>query len=206
MDPTKGLRHRVHGYRALLEHTPAWQGAVTYLQIAASSRQDVEAYQFLRDDLEKLSGGLNASLGTPDWTPLRLVTKGVPRDHLAAYMRLARVGLITPLRDGMNLVAKEYIAAQDPDDPGVLILSRYAGAALELHDALLVNPFDHDQIAETIALGLNMPREERRTRWRGCWDAIAARTPLMWGESFLVALDFAVGRGSATLGRSSGAA
>jgi len=188
MDPTKGIRRRLSAYRTLLRQRPDWQRRVTFLQVAASSRQDVEAYQFLRENLESLSGALNAELSEPDWVPLRLVTRSVARTSLAGYMRKARVGVVTPLRDGMNLVAKEFVAAQNPDNPGVLVLSRYAGAALQLSQALLVNAFDADEVTEAMHTALTMPLAERQRRWRACWDAVAARTPLMWGESFIRAL------------------
>jgi len=188
MDPTKGIRRRINAYRSLLRNRPEWQKQVTFLQIAASSRQDVEAYQFLRENLEQLSGALNAELSEPDWVPLRLVTRSVARSSLAGYMRKARAAVVTPLRDGMNLVAKEYIAAQDPEDPGVLILSRYAGAALQLPEAMLINAFDADEVTEAMHTALTMPLEERKRRWQACWEAVSSRSPLMWGESFIKAL------------------
>ncbi|GBQ68886.1 alpha,alpha-trehalose-phosphate synthase [Ameyamaea chiangmaiensis NBRC 103196] len=197
MDPTKGIRRRINGYRSFLDKHPEWQERVTFLQVAASSRQDVEIYKSLREELERLSGALNAELAMPAWTPLRFVTRPVARAHLAGIMRTARVGLVTPLRDGMNLVAKEYVAAQDGDDPGVLVLSRYAGAAAQLKDALLVNAFDGDEVADAIHRALSMAREERRRRWEANWHVISSRTPLMWGESFLDALLQARGSGAA---------
>ena len=185
MDPTKGLDHRLAGYERLLETYPARQRHVTFLQIAAESRTDVASYQALRNRLEHQIGKLNAHCGQADWTPLRFLTRGSPRATVAGYMRLADIGYITPLRDGMNLVAKEFIAAQDPENPGVLVLSRLAGAAKQLDAALLVNPLDRDDMADALERALAMSLTERRERWQACWNAIANRTALGWGLSFL---------------------
>ena len=133
-------------------------------------------------------GALNADLGEPDWQPLRMVSRGVERATVAGYMRLARVGMVTPLRDGMNLVAKEFVAAQDPRDPGVLVLSRFAGAARQLEAAVLVNPHDPDAMADALDTALRMGLEERQARWRALWAAIEHRSPLVWGRSFVAAL------------------
>ena len=185
MDPTKGLDHRLAGYERLLHTYPARQRQVTFLQIAAESRTDVPSYQALRSRLEHQIGQLNAHCGQADWTPLRFLTRGSPRSTVAGYMRLADIGYITPLRDGMNLVAKEFIAAQDPENPGVLVLSRLAGAAKQLEAALLVNPLDHDGMADALERALAMSLAERRERWQACWDSIASHTALGWGLSFL---------------------
>ncbi|MCK8786957.1 trehalose-6-phosphate synthase [Roseomonas sp. NAR14] len=184
MDPTKGLPERLEAYRRLVARLPE-RGGVTLLQIAAPSREDVAAYRRLRRELHEAAGALNSGLGEPDWTPLRLVARTVNRDTVAGYMRLARVGVVTPLRDGMNLVAKEYIAAQDPVDPGVLVLSRFAGAAAQLDSALLVNPYDATETSEAMQRAVSMPLEERRERWKAGWAAIAATSPERWGETFL---------------------
>ena len=146
------------------------------------------SYRTLRDALDHAAGGLNADLGEPDWVPLRLTTRATVRPAVAGYMRLAQVGLVTPLRDGMNLVAKEYVAAQDPADPGVLVLSRFAGAARQLDAALLVNPHDTDAMADALETALQMPLAERQARWRALWAAIEHRSPVIWGRSFVAAL------------------
>jgi trehalose 6-phosphate synthase len=117
-----------------------------------------------------------------------VVSRATDRAAIAGYMRLARVGLVTPLRDGMNLVAKEYVAAQDPEDPGVLVLSQFAGAARQLGEALLVNPHDQDQVADALDQALRMPLVERKSRWQALWAEIADRSPTMWGRSFVAAL------------------
>ena len=188
MDPTKGLRHRLSGYRRLLETRPQWLRQTTFLQIAAESRQDVGAYQDLREDLDRESGSINSTFGEPDWVPLRLMARGGTRDAISGYMREARIGLVTPLRDGMNLVAKEYIAAQDPENPGVLVLSKFAGAARQLGAAILVNPVDPDEIADALDVALRMSRPERQDRWNACWEAIKDTSALDWGRSFVSAL------------------
>jgi trehalose 6-phosphate synthase len=185
MDPTKGLLQRLAGYRRLLETRPDWRGKVTLLQIAAESRKEVSAYRDLRLAIDREAGAINSEWGEPDWTPLRIVARGGPRSTVAGYMREARVGLVTPLRDGMNLVAKEYIAAQDPQDPGVLILSRFAGAAQQLSAALLVNPHDPDELADAMDKALTMKLAERKDRWQDCWLSIEQATPGKWGKNFL---------------------
>ena len=199
LDPTKGLLNRVAALRRLLERNPDWQRRITLLQIAAVSRHDVPSYRELRRELDRETGNLNGDLGDPDWAPLRLVAKAGPRDVLAGYMRQARVGLVTPLRDGMNLVAKEFVAAQDPHDPGVLVLSRFAGAAQQLTGAVLVNPYDVDEVADALNAALRMELPERQARWEAMWRAIEATTSLGWGREFLGALIRAAAMPGATV-------
>jgi trehalose 6-phosphate synthase len=188
LDPTKGLLQRLAGLRRMLEKRQDWCSHVTMLQIAAMSRKGVDSYRALRAALDREAGALNSDLGEPDWQPLRMVSHSVDRATVSGYMRLARVGVVTPLRDGMNLVAKEYVAAQDPADPGVLVLSRFAGAARQLEAALLVNPHDPDAMADAFDAALRMGLEERQARWRALWSAIEHRSPLLWGRSFVAAL------------------
>lgn len=188
LDPTKGLMQRFAGYRRLLERSPKWHRRVTLLQIAAESRTDVAAYRDLREAMEREAGNLNSAFAEPDWTPLRLIARAVPRDTVAGYLRQARVGLITPLRDGMNLVAKEYVAAQNPQDPGVLVLSRFAGAAEQLTSALLVNPYDADEMADMLDQALTMSLAERQSRWQQGWDAIKDSSAVGWGRTFVAGL------------------
>jgi trehalose 6-phosphate synthase len=188
LDPTKGLLHRLAGLRRLFEKYPEWQRRVTLLQIAAVSRDGVPSYRELRRELDREAGHLNSDLGDPDWVPLRLVAKPGPREVLAGYMRQAKVGLVTPLRDGMNLVAKEFVAAQDSQDPGALVLSRFAGAARQLGAAVLVNPYDADEVADALHVALRMELSERKARWQEMWQAIERASSLGWGRSFLAAL------------------
>jgi len=164
LDPSKGLLERFRAYEHFLEDYPEQRGQVTYLQIAPLGRQSVRAYSQIRDALEQSSGRANGRFGDADWTPVRYLNRNYPHATLMGFLRAAQVCLVTPLRDGMNLVAKEFVAAQNPDDPGVLILSNTAGAARELTDALLVNPYDTKGIAHAIQSALEMPLAERRAR------------------------------------------
>ncbi len=188
LDPTKGLLQRLVGLRRLFARHPRWLRQATMLQIAAMSRKDVASYRALRESLDREVGALNADLAEPDWQPLRFVSRAVDRALVAGYLRSARVGLVTPLRDGMNLVAKEFVAAQDPNDPGVLVLSRFAGAAQQLDGALLINPHDADALADAMDRALGMPQAERRERWQTMWASIAPRSPVGWGRAFVAAL------------------
>jgi trehalose 6-phosphate synthase len=186
LDPTKGIPERLEAFRRLVSRRPGRR--LAFLQIAAPSREEVDAYRRLRDEIDMAAGAINSEFGEPDWLPLRLLARPQARDTLAGFMRLARVGVVTPLRDGMNLVAKEFVAAQDPDDPGVLVLSRFAGAAAQLGSSLLVNPHDAEGMAEALQTALDMPLAERRARWRAAWDAISDASPEGWGERFLRSL------------------
>jgi trehalose 6-phosphate synthase len=188
MDPTKGLPQRFAGYRRLLETREHFHRRVTFLQIAAESRKDVVAYRDLRNQVEQEAGAINSTFSEPDWTPLRLIARAGARATMAGYMREARVGLVTPLRDGMNLVAKEFVAAQDAQDPGVLVLSRFAGAARQLEAAILVNPYDVDEVADAIDQALTMGLPDRKARWAANWAAIEGASALGWGRSFIAAL------------------
>ena len=131
---------------------------------------------------------MNGAFAACDWTPIRYLARPVQRQVLAGFYRLADVGLVTPLRDGMNLVAKEYVAAQNPDDPGALVLSHLAGAAPELSEALLVNPHDADDIADALHQALTMSREERKRRWNALNLEIRNTTAGTWARDFLAML------------------
>jgi len=191
LDYSKGLPERFRGYAALLKRFPQHRRRVTFLQVAPVSRNEVAQYRALRRELDELAGRINGEYGDVDWIPIRWMTRAVPRTTLAGFHRLARIGLVTPLRDGMNLVAKEYVAAQDPEHPGVLVLSRFAGAAAELKGAILVNPHDPDEIAEGLDVALRMPEEERRARADGDRAALAANGAADWARRFLQALEAA---------------
>lgn len=164
LDYSKGLLERFQAYRQFLESYPEQIGQVTFLQIAPLGRQKVQAYAQIRDSLEASSGRTNGRFADADWTPIRYLNRNFPHATLMGFLRAAQVCLVTALRDGMNLVAKEFIAAQDPDDPGVLVLSNRAGAACELTEALLINPYDIKGIAGAIQRALTMPLAERRAR------------------------------------------
>jgi trehalose 6-phosphate synthase len=188
LDYSKGLPERFAGYERLLRRFPEHHGRVTMLQIAPVSRGEVTEYRVLRRELYELAGRINGEHADVDWMPLRFLTRTVSRATLAGYLRIARVGLVTPLRDGMNLVAKEYVAAQNPADPGALVLSRFAGAALELPDALLINPYDPDEIAEAVHAALTMSLEERIERWTRMNQAVTGNTAADWARRFLADL------------------
>jgi trehalose 6-phosphate synthase len=188
LDYSKGLPERFHGYRRFLEEHDDCRGKVTFLQIAPPSRGEVHTYEEIRTHLDELSGRINGEFAEIDWVPIRYVNQGYPREDLAGFYRAAQIALITPLRDGMNLVAKEYVAAQDPSDPGVLILSRFAGAAHQLKDALLVNPYSKDEISDALSRALDMPRPERIRRWRAMMDNVAKEDVVAWRSNFVEAL------------------
>ncbi|HQS95969.1 MAG: trehalose-6-phosphate synthase [Novosphingobium sp. 16-62-11] len=184
LDYSKGLEERFLGYERFLEEHPEERKEVVLLQIAPPSRGAVESYQRIRSKLEGLAGRINGAHAALDWVPIRYVNQGYPRDVLAGVYRAAKIGLVTPLRDGMNLVAKEYVAAQDPEDPGVLILSRFAGAAEEMSDALLVNPYSAEEISDAIQRALVMPLAERKARWNAMIGNVRDRDVMWWLETF----------------------
>ena len=189
LDYTKGLPQRFRGYAQLLKRFPEHRNTVTFMQVAPVSRGDVANYRALRKELDELAGRINGEHAEFDWMPLRYITRAIPRTTLAGFFRQAKVGLVTPLRDGMNLVAKEYVAAQNPDDPGALVLSRFAGAAASMEGALLVNPYDADETAEALHAALTMGPEERRSRWLTMNTAIHHHTAATWARSFLAQLE-----------------
>lgn len=189
LDYSKGIPNRLKGYEAFLKRYPHYRGKVTLFQVAPLSRTDVAEYSLLRKEVDELVGRINGVYSEYGWTPVRYLTKSVPRNILAGFHRICDVALITPLRDGMNLVAKEYIAAQDPTDPGCLVLSNFAGAAPELPDAVLVNPYDADEIADALDLALKMEKEERISRWNAMQEAIERITAHTWAQDFMAALE-----------------
>jgi len=188
LDYSKGLPERFRAFERHLDRHPEQRGHMTFLQIAPPSRGEVPEYQALRRELEGVSGHINGLHAAPDFTPLRYVNRNFPHDVLTGFYRLADVGLVTPLRDGMNLVAKEFVASQDEDNPGVLILSRFAGAASELGEALQVNPYDLDGVADAIAEASTMPLPERRERWHAMMETLKRHDIEAWRRSYLGAL------------------
>jgi len=189
LDYSKGLPERFHGFERYLTRYPQQKGSMTFLQIAPVSRGSVAEYRSLRSELERLAGHINGGHAEADWTPLRYVNQNYAHSTLTGFYREAAVGLVTPLRDGMNLVAKEYVASQDPDDPGVLVLSLLAGAADELKQALLVNPHDLDGVADAIATAANMPRGERIERWQAMMQHLREHDINRWRRDYLQALE-----------------
>ncbi len=188
LDYSKGLEERFLGYERFLSKHKEQHGELFLLQVAPPSRGDVQSYQQIRASLDSLSGRINGEFADFDWVPIRYVNQGYPRDQLAGMYRAARIGLVTPLRDGMNLVAKEYVAAQDPENPGVLILSEFAGAARQLSTAVLVNPYSPDDLADAIQRALTMSRDERIERWQALYANVRDEDVVWWRKRFTDAL------------------
>jgi trehalose 6-phosphate synthase len=185
LDYSKGLVERFEAFGRLLRDYPQNRNRATFLQIAPPTRSGIPEYDEIRRKLEETSGHINGQFAEFDWAPIRYLNKSVQRRTLTGFFRLAQVGLVTPLRDGMNLVAKEYVAAQDPDDPGVLVLSRFAGAAQQLKEALLVNPFDIDDMAQAMQIALDMPLDERKRRWQTLMANVTEHDIGAWRRAFL---------------------
>ena len=188
LDYSKGITQRIQAVGHFLNANPEWHGKFTYLQVTPKSRTTVPEYEDMDREVSTLVGQINGLHGEASWTPIRYVNRSYTRTALAAFYRKADVGLVTPLRDGMNLVAKEYVAAQDPEDPGVLVLSQFAGAAAELDGALIVNPHETEAMAEAIRIALDMPLGERRERHRRMFAHLAVNDVDRWADQFLSAL------------------
>jgi trehalose 6-phosphate synthase len=185
LDYSKGLVERFQAFERLLIEAPQWQGKVSLVQIASPTRSDVQTYQRIRQTLEGEAGRINGRFAQLDWTPIQYLNRKYERNLLMALLRISQVGYVTPLRDGMNLVAKEYVAAQNPQDPGVLVLSQFAGAAEQLPGALVVNPFDLSQMADALSRALSMPVEERKARHVDTMACLRANDLSTWRDAFL---------------------
>ncbi|MBT8081469.1 MAG: trehalose-6-phosphate synthase [Gammaproteobacteria bacterium] len=188
LDYSKGLTQRFLAYERLLEKYPNAQKVVTLMQIAPPTRTGVRAYDDIREELEQTSGRINGRFAETNWVPIRYLNKGVARKPLMGFFRNASVALVTPVRDGMNLVAKEFVAAQDPDDPGMVVLSSLTGAAQELTDAVIVNPYDRDDVADGIATAISMSIEERRERYESMMAILRKNDITAWRTRFVDAL------------------
>jgi len=189
LDYSKGIDQRMLAYERYLENNPDAQGEIVYLQVTPKSRSEVPQYADMQREIAETAGRINGAFSDLDWVPIRYVNRTIKRTTLAGLYRLADVGLVTPMRDGMNLVAKEFVAAQDPEDPGVLVLSRFAGAARELDAALLVNPYDLDSTAAAITQAVSMPLEERISRWQTMFAQLECNDVNHWCENFLAVLE-----------------
>ncbi|MGH9319812.1 MAG: alpha,alpha-trehalose-phosphate synthase (UDP-forming) [Vicinamibacteria bacterium] len=190
LDYSKGLVERFRAFERLLERQSALRGIVVLLQVAQPSRGDVPEYESMRRELNAVTGEINGRFAEYDWAPIRYLNKGLARATVLGFLSIAEIGLVTPLRDGMNLVAKEFVAAQEPESAGVLVLSDLAGAARELDSgAVIVNPFDMDDIADGLVRALSMPLEERKERWQSMLDAVRRNDIHRWRSRFLEALD-----------------
>lgn len=185
LDYSKGIPERFRAFERLLQNSPGLHGRVSFLQIAPPTRSDLQTYQRIRQQLEGEAGRINGRFAQLDWTPINYLNRKYERNVLMALFRAAQVGFVTPLRDGMNLVAKEYVAAQDPDNPGVLILSRFAGAVEEMPGALLVNPFDQAEMAEALDRALAMGLSERRSRHADMMRSLRGNDLSAWRDAFL---------------------
>jgi trehalose 6-phosphate synthase len=186
LDYSKGIANRLSAFERFLK---TQRGKVTYLQIAPKSRTEIPEYADIEREIGSAAGRINGAFGEADWTPIRYVNRAYSRSTLSGLYRAARVGLVTPLRDGMNLVAKEYVASQNPDDSGVLILSHFAGAAREFKAALLVNPYDPDSVAVAIGQALSMSLDERRERHNSLFRVLSQNGIQQWVARFLSELE-----------------
>ncbi len=188
LDYTKGIPARLLGFGRLLEQFPQWRGQVSLVQISVPSRADIPEYAEQRAQIESIVGRINGEYGTGHWVPVRYLYRAYSREQLVHLYRAAAVALVTPLRDGMNLVAKEFVAAQDAAAPGVLVLSRFAGAAAELRHAILTNPYHVDSLARDLDAALRMPLEERRRRHGHLNESVSRTTARTWADEFLATL------------------
>lgn len=189
LDYSKGLPNRMDAIERFFTTYPEWHCHVTFLQIAPKSRAEIQEYMDIDREVSTLAGQINGLHGAVTWTPIRYVNRAYSRAALAGLYRLAKVGLVTPLRDGMNLVAKEYVAAQDPEDPGVLVLSQFAGAADELEGALIVNPHEPEAVAAAIRFALEMPLDARQARHRRMLEVLRKNDIHSWASKFLTTLE-----------------
>jgi len=185
LDYTKGLPQRFKAIGNMYRKFPHARQNVSFTQIAPPSRKSVKEYIDLRQELDALCGRINGDFAELNWTPIRYHTRSYGREQLAGLYRAANVGLVTPLADGMNLVAKEYVASQNPEDPGVLVLSEFAGSAEQMTKALIVNPHDTEVVADTIVQALDMSLDERKYRWNALWQGICDQDINWWRERFL---------------------
>jgi trehalose 6-phosphate synthase/phosphatase len=191
LDYTKGVLERLRAYAHLLRSVPDLKEKIVLIQIAVPTREAIDTYQDLRTEVNRLVGEINGKLGTPEWTPLVYINRSIERTELGGLYRLADVCWVGSLRDGMNLVAKEYVACK-PDGNGVLVLSEFAGAAAEMGEALLINPFDEERTAATIERALALDDQERRQRMTTLHKRVVRNNVFRWGERFLSALEEAV--------------
>ena len=188
LDYTKGIPERFAAFERLLADYPDARARVEFLQVAPLSREGVAEYAEIRSRLEGAASRINGQYAEVDWTPLHYINRTLSRRALSGLFRASKVGLVTPLRDGMNLVAKEYIAAQDADDPGVLVLSRFAGSAWQMKAALIVNPYDTVEVAEAMQTARYMDLAERKRRYEELMQGLLDADVTHWRRSYLQAL------------------
>ena len=184
LDYTKGIPERLRAYRKFLEDFPEWRGKVVLIQVAVPSRERVPRYTRLRREVDELIGEINGDWSTPNWSPITYLRRNLPQADLAALYASADVALVTPLRDGLNLVAKEYVACKSSGD-GVLVLSEFAGAAAEMGEALQVNPYDEESLSSTIARALSLSETEKRDRMMALYRRVHKNNVFAWGDRFI---------------------
>ena len=191
LDYSKGLELRFRSFERLLKKYPTNRGQVVFLQVAPPTRTGVRTYDDIREELERAAGNINGRFAEMDWVPIRYLNRAYDRGVLMSLLRLTDIGLVTPIRDGMNLVAKEYVAAQDPENPGVLVLSTLAGAARELAGAVLVNPYDREGVADGMQQAIEMPLEGRRERYQSMIEVLERNDIHAWCSRFIETLQAA---------------
>ncbi len=185
LDYTKGIIERLKSFERLLERYPSWKGKVTMIQISSPSRTRIPEYINQKREVDQLVGEINGRLSEADWTPIIYLYRSYVHELLAGFYRASDVCLVSPLRDGMNLVSKEYIASQNPDNPGVLLLSRFCGAAEDLKEAVIINPYDIDGTAKAMKKALEMQSRERKDRWLQLMQRISKNSAQSWRDRFL---------------------
>jgi trehalose 6-phosphate synthase/phosphatase len=195
LDYTKGIPERLRTFRRLLSQTPELCGRIVLIQVAVPSREDIPMYKELRQEVDELVGQIDGEFSTPDWTPIVYIRRNIPRPELVALYAAANLAWIAPLADGLNLVAKEYVACQRRR-AGVLVLSEFAGAAAEMGEASLVNPYDEERTAETIERALALPEEERREKMAALHKRVVRNNVFTWSERFLAGLREAAASGA----------
>jgi trehalose 6-phosphate synthase len=188
LDYTKGLPQKFRAFGKFLEENPEYRKRIVLSQFAPPTRESVEAYADIKSELESLSGSINGRYGELDWVPINYIHRSIPRAELKDVYRASHIGWVTPLMDGMNLVSKEYVVSQDPADPGVLILSRFAGAAAQLSDAVLVNPYDINDMTQALGTALKMPADERRARHAAVAKVVRESDSATWSSTYYSAL------------------
>ncbi len=204
LDYTKGIPRRLLAFEALLRHHPELRARVRLVQVAVPSRENVEAYRELRDEVDAAVGRIHGEFATPSWSPIHYLYRNLSQDEIVALYRTADVVLVTPLRDGMNLVAKEFVASR-PDEDGVLVLSEFAGVAAELSEALVVNPYDVERTSEVLFRALTMPPEERHTRMAILRQRVMTYDVHWWARAFVARLESVDGTPAASPGLSTSA-
>lgn len=191
LDYTKGIPERLRAYRRFLHAFPEWRDKVVLIQIAAPSRERIAKYNKLKREVDQLIGEINGDWSTPNWSPIMYVRRSLPQSEIAALYAAADVALVTPLRDGLNVVAKEYVACKSTGD-GVLVLSEFAGASAEMGEALLVNPYDEEEMSATIQRALTLGDQERRERMLALYRRVHKNNVFSWGKRFIENLTTAV--------------